>query len=162
MTVMLDQANVLTSPPCLQDPDRWCAGGDDPELKRSAAAAPGAGRAPTRPCIPRAPTGCGPQWTFPKRGGAAPSRSVSCARWPPTPATPANPTSRDGWRPLSPRTAPGFAAAAQEFHRKRPYLLSVGDSVHWTAAQRVLSQCISTPPGWIEAGMRPLPVGRPV
>lgn len=33
MTVMLDQANVLTSPPCLQDPDRWCAGGDDPELK---------------------------------------------------------------------------------------------------------------------------------
>ena len=33
MTVIREQANVLTSPPCLQDPDRWCAGGDDPELK---------------------------------------------------------------------------------------------------------------------------------
>lgn len=33
MTVMLDQAHVLTSPPCLQDPDRWYVGGDDPELK---------------------------------------------------------------------------------------------------------------------------------
>ncbi len=33
MTVMPHQAHTLTSTPCLQDPDRWYAGGDDPELK---------------------------------------------------------------------------------------------------------------------------------
>ena len=24
--------NMLTSPPCLHDPDRWCAGGEDPDF----------------------------------------------------------------------------------------------------------------------------------
>jgi WhiB family redox-sensing transcriptional regulator len=30
---MLDTPRPVSSPPCLADPDRWVAGGDDPELK---------------------------------------------------------------------------------------------------------------------------------
>ena len=34
MTVMLeDSAHRITATPCRTDPDRWAAGGDDPELK---------------------------------------------------------------------------------------------------------------------------------
>ena len=33
MTVILDKPRPTTSPPCMADPDRWAAGGDDAELK---------------------------------------------------------------------------------------------------------------------------------
>lgn len=35
MTATLDKPPLMaaTPPPCLADPDRWAAGGDDPELK---------------------------------------------------------------------------------------------------------------------------------
>lgn len=33
MTVMLDKPPTQTSSPCVADPDRWAAGGDDPALK---------------------------------------------------------------------------------------------------------------------------------
>lgn len=33
MTVTIDKPLPVTNPPCLGDPDRWAAGGEDPELK---------------------------------------------------------------------------------------------------------------------------------
>ena len=33
MNVVLDTQRRTTPAPCLADPDRWAAGGDDPELK---------------------------------------------------------------------------------------------------------------------------------
>ncbi|BBZ15067.1 WhiB family transcriptional regulator [Mycobacterium branderi] len=40
VAVTLDAPRGLTSPPCLSDPDRWAAGGDDPELKALCRACP--------------------------------------------------------------------------------------------------------------------------
>ena len=40
MPVMLDMPQRLTTAPCLRDPDRWLAGGDDPELKALCRACP--------------------------------------------------------------------------------------------------------------------------
>jgi WhiB family redox-sensing transcriptional regulator len=33
VTVTIDKPLPMTNPPCLADPDRWAAGGDDPELR---------------------------------------------------------------------------------------------------------------------------------
>ena len=33
MTVTIDKPLPVATPPCLDDPDRWAAGGEDPELK---------------------------------------------------------------------------------------------------------------------------------
>jgi len=33
VTVTLEKPRPTTSPPCMADPDRWAAGGDDPKLK---------------------------------------------------------------------------------------------------------------------------------
>jgi WhiB family redox-sensing transcriptional regulator len=35
-----DRPRPATSPPCLDDPDRWAAGGEDPELKALCRACP--------------------------------------------------------------------------------------------------------------------------
>jgi WhiB family transcriptional regulator, redox-sensing transcriptional regulator len=33
VTVTIDKPLPVTTPPCLGDPDRWAAGGEEPELK---------------------------------------------------------------------------------------------------------------------------------
>jgi WhiB family redox-sensing transcriptional regulator len=33
VTVTIDKPQPVTTPPCVGDPDRWAAGGEDPELK---------------------------------------------------------------------------------------------------------------------------------
>jgi WhiB family redox-sensing transcriptional regulator len=33
VTVTIDEPRPATTPPCLDDPDRWAAGGEDPDLK---------------------------------------------------------------------------------------------------------------------------------
>jgi WhiB family redox-sensing transcriptional regulator len=40
VTVTIDKPRPATSPPCLDDPDRWAAGGEDPDLKALCRACP--------------------------------------------------------------------------------------------------------------------------
>ena len=40
MTVTIDKPVSAPTPPCVADPDRWAAGGEDPELKALCRACP--------------------------------------------------------------------------------------------------------------------------
>jgi WhiB family redox-sensing transcriptional regulator len=40
VTVTIDKPLAVAAPPCLGDPDRWAAGGEDPELKALCRACP--------------------------------------------------------------------------------------------------------------------------
>lgn len=69
VTVTLERPVIRSSnaQPCVSDPDRWAAGGNDPELKTLCRGCPDAGNAPRMPSTRRAPKACGPGCTCPKR-----------------------------------------------------------------------------------------------